>query len=36
MIEKILWYEKERKEFEQYIEYLVENFYDDGGFENEP
>ena len=36
MIEKILWYEQERKELEQYIEYLVENFYDDGGLTNEP
>lgn len=36
MIEEILWYEQKRKEFEEYVEYLVETFYDDGGFANEP
>lgn len=29
MIEKILAYEEERKELEKYIEYLVENFYEE-------
>lgn len=36
MTDKILWYEKERKELDQYIEYLVQNFYEDGGPTNEP
>ena len=36
MIDKILAYEKERQELEAYIEYLVTNFYDDGGFTDEP
>ena len=31
MIERIMQYEEERKELERYIEYLVENFYEDGG-----
>ena len=31
MIDKILAYEKERKELEEYIQYLVDNFYEDGG-----
>lgn len=36
MITKITWYEEKRKELERYIEYLIENFYDNGGLTDEP
>ena len=31
MKERILEYEEQRKQLDEYIQYLVDNFYEDGG-----